>query len=60
VAIVGVVFTLFSVGYILGVWTACMVFRQPQSLYEDGVPGALASTPVIVLGRAPDLVKRRP
>ena len=51
---------LFTAGYILGVWTACMVFRQPQRLYEDGVTGALASTPVVVLGRAPDLVKRRP
>jgi hypothetical protein len=60
VAIAGVVFALFTVGYILGVWTACMVFRQPQRAYEDGAPGALSGTPVIVLGRAPGLAKRRP
>jgi len=30
-----VVFALFTVGYILGVWTAGLVFRQPQRAYED-------------------------
>jgi hypothetical protein len=33
--IVGVVFALFTVGYLLGVWTAGLVFRQPQPAYED-------------------------
>jgi hypothetical protein len=60
VAIAGVVFALFTVGYILGVWTACMVFKQPQRAYEEGVPVALSSAPLIVLGRAPGLAKRRP
>lgn len=36
--VVGPVFALFTVGYILGVWMACLVFRQPQRPYEDGVP----------------------
>jgi hypothetical protein len=31
----GVVFALFSIGYLLGVWTAGLVFRQPQRAYED-------------------------
>jgi hypothetical protein len=31
----GVVFALFTVGYLLGVWTAGLVFRQPQRAYED-------------------------
>ncbi len=30
------VFAIFTIGYILGVWTACLVFRQPQREYEDG------------------------
>jgi hypothetical protein len=60
VAIVGAVFALFTAGYILGVWTACMVFRQPQRAYEDGVTGALSIAPVIVLGRASGLGSRRP
>jgi hypothetical protein len=34
------VFALFTFGYILGVWTACLVFRQPQRAYEDGIPAA--------------------
>jgi hypothetical protein len=31
----GVVFALFTVGYVLGVWTAGLVFKQPQRVYED-------------------------
>ena len=58
--IAGLVFSLFSVGYILGVWTACLVFRQPQRAFEDGVPAVLSSTGVIVLGDASRLVERRP
>jgi hypothetical protein len=33
----GVAFALFTTGYILGVWAACMVLRQPQKEYEDGL-----------------------
>ncbi len=51
--VVGVVFALFTVGYILGVWTACLVFRQPQRAYEDGVPAAISSTPVICSAARP-------
>jgi len=32
---IGAVFALFTVGYVLGVWTAGLVFRQPQRSYED-------------------------
>jgi hypothetical protein len=60
VATVSAVCALFTAGYILGVWTACMVFRQPQRAYEDGAPGALSSTAVIVLGRASGLGTRLP
>jgi len=50
--VMSLVFALFTIGYILGVWTACLVFRQPQRAYEDGahrragdlVPVALSST----------------
>ncbi len=35
-AIVSLVFALFTVGYVLGVWTACLVLRQPQKDYEEG------------------------
>jgi hypothetical protein len=41
---VGVVFALFTLGYILGVWTGAMVFRQRQRGYEEDMrrpyPGA--------------------
>jgi hypothetical protein len=33
--VIGVVFALFTVGYLLGVWTAGLVFRQPQRAFED-------------------------
>jgi hypothetical protein len=33
--VMGVVFALFTVGYVLGVWTAGLVFRQRQRAYED-------------------------
>jgi hypothetical protein len=35
VGVIAAVFALFTVGYVLGVWTAGMVFRQPQRAYED-------------------------
>lgn len=50
--VIGVGFALFTLGYILGVWLACMVFRQPQRAYEDAVPAAISSTRLIVLGNA--------
>jgi len=36
--LLGVVFVLFTAGYIIGVWTACVVLKQPQEAYEDGLP----------------------
>jgi hypothetical protein len=48
--LISFVFALFTIGYILGVWTACLVFRQPQREYEDGrhaSPMVLARVPII-------------
>jgi hypothetical protein len=67
VAVAGLVFALFTVGYILGVWTACLVFRQPQHVYEegvrwraaDGVNASLSSAHVIVLANASPLAETR-
>jgi hypothetical protein len=50
--VLGLVFALFTVGYILGVWTAFVVLRQPQGQYEDAVPVRVSTIPVIVLGGA--------
>jgi hypothetical protein len=36
---IGALFALFVAGYLVGVWTACMVLRQGQGDYEDGTPG---------------------
>jgi hypothetical protein len=47
---IGLILGLFTVGYMLGVWTAGLVFRQRQGAYEDVVPTAPASARVIVLG----------
>jgi hypothetical protein len=44
------VFALFTIGYILGVWTACLVFRQPQREYEDGRHAS-----AMVLARVPSV-----
>jgi hypothetical protein len=46
---VGVVIALFTTGYILGVWAACLVLKHPQHVYEDGVPAAVADARVIVV-----------
>ena len=39
----GIVVALFTSGYILGVWTACLVLKQPQQAYEDGALVSLAA-----------------
>lgn len=49
---VGVVFALFTLGYILGVWTALLVTKQPQRTYEDAAAASISDVPVIVLHRA--------
>jgi hypothetical protein len=51
VNVVGLVFALFTVGYILGVWTACLVLRQTQREYEDGEPALRYRVPAIVRSR---------
>jgi hypothetical protein len=52
VGLAGIVFALFTAGYILGVWTACLVFKQPQRAYEEGESLSL-KTPQVVLARQP-------
>ncbi len=46
--VTGLVFAVFTLGYIVGVWTACAVLRQPQRAYEDAVPASISRVPVIV------------
>jgi hypothetical protein len=53
---ISLVFALFTVGYILGVWTACVVFKQPQRAYEDG-PAWLATDQRVI---AREVVLARP
>jgi hypothetical protein len=36
----GALFALFVAGYLLGVWTACVVLRKGQGDYENGPPDA--------------------
>jgi hypothetical protein len=45
----GLVCALVTVGYMVGVWTGALVFRQRQRAYEDAVPATLSSPPVIVI-----------
>jgi hypothetical protein len=49
---VGVVFALFTLGYILGVWTALLVTKQPQRSYEDAAEVSISDASVIVLRKA--------
>jgi hypothetical protein len=52
----GLVLALFTLGYILGVWTAFAVLRQPQRTYEDApVQAPLSGVPVILLHDAANL-----
>jgi hypothetical protein len=57
--VMGLVFALFTVGYILGVWTAFGIVRQPQGQYEDAVLVRESTAPVIVLGGASRVPSRR-
>jgi hypothetical protein len=47
---IGALFALFVAGYLLGVWTACLVLRKSQGAYEDGspsTPGQLFDPPAV-------------
>jgi hypothetical protein len=50
---IGLVLGLFTVGYILGVWTGGLVFRQRQGRYEDAISAA------IVMGKQSRVAGRR-
>jgi hypothetical protein len=45
----GLVLALVFAGYIVGVWTGALVFRQRQRAYEDALPAAISSPPVIIV-----------
>lgn len=45
--IAGIVLAVFTSGYILGVWAACIVLKQPQKAYEDGAPVPIAGAHAI-------------
>jgi hypothetical protein len=51
--LVSLVFALFTAGYILGVWTACLIFKQPQRAYEEGLPISHAIPRAMVPRAAP-------
>jgi len=46
--IAGIVLAVFTTGYILGVWAACVVLKQPQRAYEDGAPVPVSGARAIV------------
>jgi hypothetical protein len=52
------VFALFTTGYILGAWAACLVLKQSQDAYEDGLPTSFPTTPM-ELTRAPLAGRRK-
>jgi hypothetical protein len=58
--IVGLLFAVFTTGYILGVWTACRVLDQDQRAYEDGVQTAFSVAPLLVVGEVARMAARRP
>ena len=37
----GLLLLMLAGGYVLGLWTASTVLREPQSAYEAGTPGEL-------------------
>ena len=45
----GLVFALVFGGYILGVWTGALVFRQRQRGYEDAEQAAISSPSVTII-----------
>jgi hypothetical protein len=49
---VGLVLALFTLGYMVGVWTALLVVKQPQRAYEDAAAAAIPDAPVIQLRAA--------
>lgn len=42
----GLMFALLVVGYLVGVWTACLVLRHSQDEYENGARRQPAAVPI--------------
>jgi hypothetical protein len=55
----GLVFALVIAGYIVGVWTGAVVFRQRQRAYEDAARATVSSVPVIVISAPSPRAGRR-
>ena len=51
---VALLMAIFIAGYFVGVWTACVVLRQPQRAYEDGLS---RSVPARSIPAIPDLAQ---
>jgi len=43
----GLMFALLVAGYLVGVWTACVVLRQGQDEYEDDARRQPAPVPIL-------------
>lgn len=43
------VLAILGVGYILGVWTACIVFGQAQREYEEAAPRTSAARATLLI-----------
>ena len=56
--IVGFAFASFAAGYILGVWTACLVLRQSQGAFEAGLPVGRSSARVVELANSSVMADR--
>jgi hypothetical protein len=56
---VGLLFAVFTSGYILGAWTACRVLSQGQPAYEDGVPTGFSLAALMVVSESSRTTARR-
>lgn len=57
--IVGLLFAVFSSGYILGVWTACRVLGQDQTAYENGLPIGVSLAALMAVSESSRTTARR-
>jgi hypothetical protein len=48
----GLLFAIFTLGYIAGVWTACIAFRQPQREHEEAAASTASGLPSILVSSA--------
>jgi len=53
------VLAVLGIGYILGVWTACVVFGQPQREYEEAAPRTSAAASSVLVAAPSDSSRPR-